>query len=230
MNRKLFGNNHHLVASALVGLGSALANQGNLVEAESRLSEAVEIQRKVLGNDHFDLTYTLHDLGSALEKQGKFAEAENCYREARDIRKRLACNPHGHLLLRLGSVQRKQGKYSEAQKTLREAVDAFREPADAGYPEDQNAIAWLLATDPDSTVRNGRTAVTCAEKAVAATGRTNTMYLDTLAAAYAEAGDFATAVSVQKEAIARLRTEVEKQDSASRLRLYESGDPYHERE
>ena len=58
--------------------------------------------------------------------------------------------------------------------------------------------------------------------------RANASYLDTLAAAFAEAGDFAKAVTVQKEAIALLRSEKEIQDYASRLKLYESNTPYHE--
>jgi tetratricopeptide (TPR) repeat protein len=54
------------------------------------------------------------------------------------------------------------------------------------------------------------------------------MILDTLAAAYAEAGQYTNAVKVQKEAIALLQNEEQKKDYASRLRLYESGSPYHD--
>ena len=51
-----------------------------------------------------------------------------------------------------------------------------------------------------------------AEKAVAATNRKTPADLDTLAAAYAEAGQFEKAVSTQQEAIALLQTEAEKDD------------------
>ena len=52
------------------------------------------------------------------------------------------------------------------------------------------------------------------------------MFLDTLAAAYAEAGQYDKAVSVQKEATALLQDEAQKQDYASRLKLYESNTPF----
>jgi len=50
-----------------------------------------------------------------------------------------------------------------------------------------------------------------------------------LAAAYAEAGEFAKAISVQKEAITLAQPEALKQDLATRLKLYESNTPYRER-
>jgi hypothetical protein len=63
-------------------------------------------------------------------------------------------------------------------------------------------LAWLLATCPDPTIRDGPKALTLAQEAVEATGRRKPELLDSLAAANAEAGDFATAVKVEKEAIA----------------------------
>jgi len=127
-------------------------------------------------------------------------------------------------------VLRKQGKLDDAKTTLRDAMELFRNEADAGDKASQNRLAWYLATYPDSEVRDGRTAVAYAEKAVAATRRTYASYLDTLAAAYAETGDFANAVRIQTEAMALLGTKNEKKDYASRLNLYESGSPYRDQE
>ena len=67
-----------------------------------------------------------------------------------------------------------------------------------------------------------------AEKVVSETGRRSARFLDTLAAAYAESGEFEKAVSTQKEAIALLQDEAHKKDFATRLKLYESNSPYHE--
>ncbi|HEX4653309.1 MAG TPA: glycosyltransferase family 39 protein [Candidatus Udaeobacter sp.] len=61
-------------------------------------------------------------------------------------------------------------------------------------------IAWLLATDPDSQSRDGPEAVRLAERACALTDRSVPVLLATLAAAYAEAGDFSRAVAVGEEA------------------------------
>jgi hypothetical protein len=91
-----------------------------------------------------------------------------------------------------------------------------------------NSLAWLLATCLDSKVRDGQTALRLAEEVVAATGRTNANYLDTLAAAHAELRQFDKAVSVQQEAIALLDAQQNKQGFESRLRLYQSGSPVRE--
>ena len=84
------------------------------------------------------------------------------------------------------------------------------------------------ATCPYSAVRDGPRAVGFAEKAAAATNRKDPNILDTLAAAYAEAGQFTNAVTVQKEAIALVQDAKMKGDFASRLKLYESSSPYRE--
>jgi protein O-mannosyl-transferase len=62
-------------------------------------------------------------------------------------------------------------------------------------------LAWLLATDPDSKSRDGTEAVQLAERACALTDRRIPALLDTLAVAYAEAGDFAHAISTIEEAL-----------------------------
>jgi WD40 repeat protein/serine/threonine protein kinase len=90
---------------------------------------------------------------------------------------------------------------------------------------DYNSQAWVLATDPDSRYRDGQRAVRLAERAVAVTWRESAAYLDTLAAAYAETGQFTNAIRIQQEAIALLQNENEKSDYTSRLRLYESNLP-----
>ena len=110
---------------------------------------------------------------------------------------------------------------AEAVKWLRKAA----EQKDTGA---LNELARILATSPDSNVREGASAVSFAQSAVAATDRKTSSYLDTLAAAYAETGQFDKAIGAQKEAITLLKTEEEKQDYTSRLKLYESNTPYRE--
>jgi tetratricopeptide (TPR) repeat protein len=91
-----------------------------------------------------------------------------------------------------------------------------------------NNLAWLMATSRTAELRDGPHAVAFAEKAVAATSRKAQGNLDTLAAAYAEAGQFEKAVSTQKEAIALLHDEAQRRDYNSRLALYQSNMPYRE--
>ena len=84
-----------------------------------------------------------------------------------------------------------------------------------------NSLAWLRATCPDNTVRNGRQALTLAKKACELTNYRDAACLDTLAAAHAETGDFANAVKWQKKAIA-LASEEQKSALLEHLvRFYE---------
>jgi hypothetical protein len=64
-------------------------------------------------------------------------------------------------------------------------------------------LAWLLATYPDPRSRDGAEAVRLAERACTLTKRQIPVILNTLGAAYAEAGDFPRAVSAIEEALKR---------------------------
>jgi Flp pilus assembly protein TadD len=69
-----------------------------------------------------------------------------------------------------------------------------------------NNLAWRWATSKNSEERDGRAAVRFAEKAVELTNRKELGFVDTLAAAYAETGQFDKAVSAETEAISLLKS------------------------
>ena len=73
-------------------------------------------------------------------------------------------------------------------------------------PRMLDELAWLLATYPDSKSRDGTEAVRLAERACGLTERRIPALLDTLAAAYAEAGDFPQAISAAEEALNNARS------------------------
>ena len=79
-------------------------------------------------------------------------------------------------------------------------------------------------------LRDGARAVTLAERACQLTGSTNLWLLSTLAAAYAEAGRFAEAVSAQQKVceLAVAQGQPARQEPFQRrLELYRSGRAYH---
>jgi hypothetical protein len=68
-------------------------------------------------------------------------------------------------------------------------------------PRMLDELAWLLATYPESDARDGAEAVRLAERACKLTDRRLPALLATLAAAYAETGDFSRGVAAAEEAL-----------------------------
>lgn len=98
-------------------------------------------------------------------------------------------------------------------------------------PTALNNLAWLLATDSEATNRDASEALTLAGRACSLTGRQEPVFLGTLAAAYAEAGDFSNAVEHAQSALALAEStgnhEIAEKNR-SLLQLYQSGRPFHE--
>ena len=91
-----------------------------------------------------------------------------------------------------------------------------------------NSLAWLRATCPETGTRDGKEAVKLAIKACELSNWTYWGYIDTLAAAYAEAGDFKDAVKYQKEALKMVEKSTGHPELQRRLALYEQKQPYRE--
>lgn len=127
--------------------------------------------------------------------------------------------------------------FSRAEIWMREgAYDAALADLDAAIKYDEagefpfytyNAKAWLRATCKESRIRDGKEAIELAEKACELSDYSNPMILDTLAAAYAEAGNFSQAVHWQARAI-ELADEDLRQLIGFRLPLFQAKKPYRE--
>ena len=100
--------------------------------------------------------------------------------------------------------------------------------AEQGSVQARNDYAWLLATSKFEGLRNGTLALDQASKAV--DQQPSASFLDTLAAAYAELGDFEQAISTQRQAIASI-TDADgeiKDQLEERLQHYERSEPWRE--
>jgi tetratricopeptide (TPR) repeat protein len=95
----------------------------------------------------------------------------------------------------LAEILRDQNKAVEAVQHFREALRIRPD-----FPEALNNLAWLLATSKEPGARDGTQAVQLAERACALTQYQKTVYLDTLVAAYAEAGRFDDAIATAQKA------------------------------
>ncbi|GEM_PF-3189155 len=131
----------------------------------------------------------------------------------------------------LGTTHSYLARVALAQQNLTQAVADYEAGLKA-EPDSLSCIgrlAWLLATCPDESVRDGERAVELATRACELTDWKDANHIDTLAAALAEAGQFDEAVKRQQQAleIPDAFDEEERKRVEARLRLYESGKPYH---
>jgi tetratricopeptide (TPR) repeat protein len=94
-----------------------------------------------------------------------------------------------------------------------------------------NNLAWSLATSRDANVRNGKRAVELAEHACELTHDRVTIFIGTLAAAYAEAGRFDDAMATAQKTIALAKQRGETtlvQKNEELLQLYRAHEAYHQ--
>jgi tetratricopeptide (TPR) repeat protein len=131
---------------------------------------------------------------------------------------------YGRLFVDRAKTWTAKKAYSKALADYDQAVSLDAENTDAF-----NGRAWLLATCPDSAIRDGKKAAESAKRACALTSFSEGVYLDTLAAACAEAGDFAEAVKWQKKALDLPGFDQEGVKRAhQRLKLYQEHTAYHQ--
>ena len=97
---------------------------------------------------------------------------------------------HIRAYMQLAEVRLRQAQLAEGQERLERTRDAAVA---------MNIAAWFMATNVEDGLRNGPDAVNLASRAVQLAGPAPG-FLDTLAAAWAEAGDFAKAAAIAKQA------------------------------
>ena len=199
-------------AEASCNLADALLSKGDMDGAITHYRTCVA----VLPN-HAEAQY---NLASALLRKGSIDEAIIHYEKALEL---VPGNADAHA--NLGSALLAKGRIAEAIGQYKEALTLVPENVAA-----QSNLAWLLATSPDSSLRNGSEAVLLAEQASRSSGGKRPLVLRILAAAYAEAGRFSEARATAHEA---LQAADDQGNSAlsdflrKEIALYESGQPYH---
>ena len=118
------------------------------------------------------------------------------------------------------------GDHKSARSDLEKALEL--EPDDSGV---LNNLAWLLATSPDEAIRDGKRAIELAKKACEETTWKQPHIISTLAAGYAETGDFAEARKYSKQAVESEGSSPEvKTQLAGELASYEAEKPWRERQ
>ncbi|HEY3760258.1 MAG TPA: tetratricopeptide repeat protein [Verrucomicrobiae bacterium] len=227
-------------------LGSALLQEGSVSDAINQFQIALTLRTNDVG--------AMNNLALAFSREGKTSDAMVEYDKALAIQPNDAGVHHnyGMALLRLGEVDAAMAHYQKALATqpndpelhndMANALSKKGQVADAikewekaidlrtNYFAAENNLAWALATDPDATLRNGAKAVELAGDANRLSETNNPLVIHTLAAAYAEDGQYTNAVATAGLALERaavvhdisLANAIEEQ-----IKCYQSDQPYH---
>jgi tetratricopeptide (TPR) repeat protein len=177
-------NPHYDAGSAFMqmNLGDALARKGQSDEAMIHYEEAIRLQ------PYYADAY--YNRGNVLFAKGRVDDA------IADWEKTLQIQPDdADAYTGLGNAFLRKGLLHEAMANYEKAL--------ALAPDDSHSrinIAWVLATAPDASIRDGRKAVEFAKKAIELSNTDDPKFLRALAAAYAEAGQFSEAIEVTQRA------------------------------
>ena len=191
-------------------LGIVFLGQGNLDEAISLLQSAVDLRP--------DNSPAHENLAKALLQKGRVTDALVHYRKLLELQ---PDNMEVHNIV--GTILVQQGRVQEGVEEWQKVLSA--------EPDNGNAmsnLAWVFATSPDQSIRNGSKAVQLAEQAVRISGGRIAILFRTLAAAYAENDRFVEAIQTAQRGIALANSQgnsglaTELQGS---IALYQEGKP-----
>jgi tetratricopeptide (TPR) repeat protein len=192
----------------------AYSNRAALYTQAGDLTAALDDYRQAITLDP-DLAVAHKGRGRVCHMIGNFEEALQHFDAAV-----LLAPGDPHIALGRADLLADMGRYAAAiegyQQTL--AIDSAN---DSAY----RSLAWIQATCPDESFRNAEQALANAEHALTRAGKEDDLTLDTLAAAQANAGDFAAAQATQAKAI-ELAPAGERSLYQERLAMYQSNQPF----
>jgi len=193
-------------------LGIVFFQQRRMDEAIAHLQQSLEIKP--------DYAEAYYNLATVLLQQGRTDEAIAHFQKAVEIKP-----DHASAHKNLGIAFFQQGRMDEAIAHFKKSLEIRPDQVEV-----QNNLAWLLATCPQASLRNGNQAVELAQRANQLAGDNNPSLLCTLAAAYAEAGRFSEAVETAQRALQLAEAysnPVMADTIRSQMKLYQAGVPFH---
>ncbi|MCE9556032.1 MAG: tetratricopeptide repeat protein [Planctomycetes bacterium] len=214
----------------------ALAGVDKLISGQPELIEAMRIRAHILAGSE-KLPDAIAELEKALQKAPNDVElvADLAMLYSADKKPKRAIELYDKVLsgetTKLPQFYRGRGDAQLSIGNQKEAIDDYEQalkkmPTDSGI---LNNLAWVLATSPNDKLRNGKRAVELATLACKETEFKAPHILSTLAAAYAETGDFKAAIEWSEKAVQAGAGDTEVNEQlAKELASYKDGKPWRE--
>jgi tetratricopeptide (TPR) repeat protein len=194
-------------AKAYTNRGTLFVQAGDLEKAEKDYVASCKLDSKLV-SARLGLARTCH-------MTGRYEEALIHFTTAAKLDPQ---NPG--ILCSRGDLLADMGQYADALASYALAIEV--KPS---FGHAYRNGAWLLATCPDEQFRDPANAILGAKQALESEYGDRHVALDTLAAAYASAGDFEKAIQTLEEAI-ELAPSALRPDYVTRVKLYKAGEPF----
>jgi tetratricopeptide (TPR) repeat protein len=189
-----------------------LAKEGQLTRAIADLTNTIKLNPKFIG--------------AYINRAGLFLQRDELEKAIADCNSAMQLDPNASEPYWIrANVYKLKGDSAKTLADLETAVRLKPKKLEVAL----NSLAWLRATCPEATLRDGKKAVELATKACELSLWKKASFIDTLAAAYAEVGDFDEAIKHQTRVLSigglpdNARSGVQK-----RLELYKQHKPYRE--
>jgi len=203
--------------------GSAHRSKGDYDKAIADYDHAIRLDPKYAIPLDPELALAYYKRGDLYLDEGDYDKAIADYDHAIRLDPLRLDPKYAFAYYKRGDLYLDKGDYDKAIVDYDHAIRLEPE-----FAPTYNSYAWLLATCPQATFRNGAKAVEYATKACELSEWKEPSLVDTLAAAYAEAGDFDLAIKWEMKYLETANlSEKKAADAKSRLALYQAHRPYH---
>jgi eukaryotic-like serine/threonine-protein kinase len=241
LQRTKLGSDHRDALRTMCELANAYVNAGRTAKALLLHKQALETRQETLGHDHPDTVHSINCLAISLFLSGRPEEAVPLMKQAFALRTSKHGLEHASTLEsinNLAAALSKLGRHAEALPLFEQSLKLTKAKFGAQHPSTLgsinklaatlNAMAWLMATAPEENSRNGKRAIELATKACELSDFQDSQILDTLAAAYAEAGDFENAVTWAKKSLELAPDGTSNEELAKHLEAFKARRPWRE--
>ena len=191
------------VAPQILNLEMVIGLRSRIALVENRLADAINDAQLLAERNPTSMFHRL--------RLASLYTMDNRPRKAIDVLSELlqsdpgnvaALRSRGDALLSVGDHKKAIADYESAVESVGklefETADEFQKQEAAGI---YNNLSWVLATSPNDSVRDGKRSLELAEKAAKFSDYKAAHILSTLAAAYAESGNFDKAVEWSEKAV-----------------------------